>query len=145
MKPQKTNACATPAAGRSAIVCRCSRTSTTKRLMRKPRSSSEKVFVAAEMMRRRRWVCATNAPTPVRNSSQNARTATSAFERFDHCRNDLEEIAHDSIIGDFEDRRVGILVDRDDGLRALHPDQVLDRARDAERQIQLRRDGLPGA
>ena len=47
-------------------------------------------------------------------------------------------------VGEFEDRRVGVLVDRDDVLRALHPDLVLDRAGDARREVQLRRDRLAG-
>jgi hypothetical protein len=29
-------------------------------------------------------------------------------------RRDLEQVAHDAVVGHFEDRRVGILVDRDD-------------------------------
>ena len=60
-------------------------------------------------------------------------------------RNDLEQVADDAVVGDLENRRVGILVDRDDRVRALHADQVLDGAGDAEREVQLRRDGLPGA
>jgi hypothetical protein len=53
-------------------------------------------------------------------------------------------VADDGEVGVFEDRRVGILVDGDDGARALHPDLVLDRARDPARDIELRRDRLPG-
>src|SRR4030095_8651569 len=34
----------------------------------------------------------------------------------------------EAVIRDLEDRLVGILVDRDDHLRSLHPGQVLDRA-----------------
>src|SRR5580692_12186041 len=34
---------------------------------------------------------------------------------------DLVEIADNAEIGEFKDRRVGVLVDRDDVLRALHP------------------------
>ena len=48
----------------------------------------------------------------------------------------------DAVVGDLEDRRLGVLVDRDDGARALHADEVLDRAGDAERDVELRRDGL---
>ena len=57
---------------------------------------------------------------------------------------DLEQIADQTVIGDLEDRRLVILVDRDDDLRILHPGEVLDRARDADRDIQFRRDDLPG-
>src|SRR4029077_18991982 len=42
------------------------------------------------------------------------------------------------------DRRVLVLVDREDVLRALHPDLVLDRAGDASSQVELRRDRLTG-
>src|SRR5438309_1442761 len=55
---------------------------------------------------------------------------------------DLVEVADDAEIGEFEDRRVRVLVDRDDVLRALHPDLVLDRPRDARCEVQLRRDRL---
>ena len=45
--------------------------------------------------------------------------------------------SENSKIGAFD-----VLVDRDDVLRGLHADLVLDRARDARREVQLRRDGL---
>src|SRR3954463_11705062 len=54
----------------------------------------------------------------------------------------LVEVAHDAEVGELEDRGVRVLVDRHDVLRGLHADLVLDRARDAGRQVQLRRDGL---
>ena len=57
----------------------------------------------------------------------------------------FEEIADDAIIGDFENRGVRVLVDCNDGACALHPDDVLDGAGDADRDVQLRRDGLAGA
>ncbi len=41
---------------------------------------------------------------------------------------DLEQVADDAVVGDFEDRGVGILVDGDDGVRALHSDEVLNGA-----------------
>ena len=43
-----------------------------------------------------------------------------------------------------EDRRFGVLVDRDDRARVLDAGQVLDRARDADREVQLRRNDLAG-
>src|SRR4051794_4430497 len=55
---------------------------------------------------------------------------------------DLVEVADDPQVGELEDRGVGVLVDRDDVLRGLHPDLVLDRAGDARREVELRRDGL---
>ena len=48
-------------------------------------------------------------------------------------------------VGDLEDRRVGVLVDGDDEVRALHADQVLDRAGDADRDVELGRDDLARA
>src|SRR5262249_36891358 len=45
-------------------------------------------------------------------------------------RHDLVQVADDADVAEVEDRRVRVLVDRDDGARALHPDLVLDRARD---------------
>src|SRR4051812_20847033 len=59
-------------------------------------------------------------------------------------RNDLVEVAHDAEVGELEDRGVGVLVDRHDVLRGLHADLVLDRAGDARREVQLRRDRLAG-
>src|SRR5216684_7385287 len=55
---------------------------------------------------------------------------------------DLVQVADDAQIGELEDRRVRVLVDRDDVLGVLHADLVLDRAGDAGREVQLRRDGL---
>src|SRR4051794_15531701 len=59
-------------------------------------------------------------------------------------RQDLVQIAHDPEVGELEDRRVLVLVDRDDVLARLHADLVLDRAGDARREVQLRRDRLAG-
>ena len=67
------------------------------------------------------------------------------LQLFDHRRHDLEQIARDAVVGDLEDRRFGILVDRHDRARALHADDVLDGAGDAEREIELRRDRLSRA
>ena len=53
---------------------------------------------------------------------------------------DLEQIPHDTVVGDFKDRRVGILVDRDDRARPFHADEMLNRSRDAQREIEFRRD-----
>ena len=51
-------------------------------------------------------------------------------------------VAHDTEIAEVEDRRVRVLVDRDDRLRARHADLVLDRARDAAGDVEARRDRL---
>ena len=45
-------------------------------------------------------------------------------------------------IGDLEDWRLIIFIDRDDRARTLHSDDVLDRAADSECEIELRRNRL---
>src|SRR5262249_24470942 len=52
--------------------------------------------------------------------------------------NDLEHVADNAVVGDLEDRRFLILVDRDDGLRRSHAGEMLDRARDADSHVKLR-------
>jgi len=66
------------------------------------------------------------------------------FDSFDQLRHDLEQVADDAVIGDFENRSVGVLIDGDDRARSLHADQVLNCAGDPDCQVQLRRDGLAG-
>ena len=56
--------------------------------------------------------------------------------------NDLVEVADDADVGELEDRRVRVLVDGDDRPGALHADLVLDGARDAGGDVELRRHGL---
>src|SRR5258706_2745232 len=163
-----------PVIGRSRIVRRCSTTSRRKRLRRNGRSSTENVFGAAAISWTRLATCRTNAATPERKKNQKASVdiltlpRTQRFEqrtqreplplcplssfvslslfyrRYDR-RDDLEEIPDDAVVGDLEDRRVGILVDRDDGVRAFHADQMLNGAGDAEREVQLPRDRLARA
>ena len=58
-------------------------------------------------------------------------------------RHDLEQVAHEAVVGDLEDRRLGVLVDRDDHLAVLHAGEVLDRARDADRDVELGATILP--
>ena len=53
-------------------------------------------------------------------------------------------VADDAEIRELEDRRIRVLVDRDDHPGALHADLVLDRARDAARDVELRRHRLAG-
>src|SRR5215469_16017095 len=57
---------------------------------------------------------------------------------------DLEEVAYDSVVGYLEDGGVFVFVDGDDGLGALHADEVLDGSGDADGEIELRGDGLAG-
>ena len=67
-----------------------------------------------------------------------------AADQFRELRDDLVDVADDAEVAEVEDRRVRVLVDGDDRAGALHADLVLDRARDAERDVELRRDGLAG-
>src|SRR6187455_1277115 len=57
-------------------------------------------------------------------------------------RRDLCQVADHAEVREVEDRSVRVLVDRDDRAGPLHPDLVLDGAGDAERDVELRRDGL---
>src|SRR6201999_3978575 len=49
------------------------------------------------------------------------------------------QIGDKAVVGNLKDRRLLVLVDRDDDLRILHPRQMLDRARDADRDIKFGR------
>ena len=59
-------------------------------------------------------------------------------------RHDFEQVADEADVGDLEDRRVLVLVDRDDGLGVLHSGEMLDRAGNADRDIEVWRDDLAG-
>ena len=59
-------------------------------------------------------------------------------------RQDREEVAHEAVVGHLEDRRLLVLVDRDDDLRVLHAGEVLDGARDADRDVEVGRHDLAG-
>src|ERR1700685_587903 len=50
---------------------------------------------------------------------------------------DLEDIGDDAVTSDAEDRGTGIGIDRHNGTDVLHAGQMLDRTRNAHRQIQL--------
>src|SRR3984885_7163746 len=65
-------------------------------------------------------------------------------DRLGQLGNRLIQIRDQAVIGDLEDRRVFILVDRDDHLGILHAGEVLDRAGNADRDIELRRHHLAG-
>ena len=55
--------------------------------------------------------------------------AFALFDLLDQLRHNLENIADNPQIGKLEDRRLRILVDRNDRFRALHAGEMLDRAR----------------
>src|SRR5712691_7891887 len=79
-----------------------------------------------------------------RPSPRRDRSLLALSELLVELRQDLEQIADDAVIGDLEDRRLVVLVDRDDDLGILHPGEVLDRARNADRDIELGGDDLAG-
>src|SRR5262249_41931508 len=56
----------------------------------------------------------------------------------------LVEVGDKAVVGNLKDRRLFVLVDRDDHLRVLHAGEVLDRARDADRNVEFRRHHLTG-
>src|SRR5690606_14839145 len=56
----------------------------------------------------------------------------------------LEQVGDEPVVGELKDGGFGIFVDGDDGLGALHPGDVLDRARDADREVEGGSDDLPG-
>src|SRR5262249_13623061 len=53
----------------------------------------------------------------------------------------LEEVRHDAVVGDLEDRRLRVLVDRDDDLRRPHASEMLNRTGNAKAEVELGRDG----
>src|SRR5438128_742935 len=55
---------------------------------------------------------------------------------FRESRHDFEEIPHDPVVGNLEDRRVLVLVDGHNDLRRAHAGEVLDRARDADSDVE---------
>src|SRR5262245_14716118 len=59
-------------------------------------------------------------------------------------RHHFERVANDAVVGDLEDRRFGVFVDRDDRARGAHAGEVLDRAADADGDVELGRDDLAG-
>src|SRR6478735_4528150 len=59
------------------------------------------------------------------------------FHRGRQLGHDLEQVAHDAIIGHLKNRGFLVLVDRDDGLAVLHPGEMLDRAGDADGYIEI--------
>src|SRR5258708_39024985 len=56
--------------------------------------------------------------------------------------NNFKQIAYDSVIGDFKNRGVLVLVNCDDGAGTLHSHDMLNGSADPESKVQLRRDRL---
>src|SRR5438477_2223268 len=59
-------------------------------------------------------------------------------------RHDLEQVAHDAVVRDLEDRRVLVPIDGDDGLGRAHAGEVLNGPGDADRDVETRAHRLPG-
>src|SRR5438046_8583196 len=62
---------------------------------------------------------------------------------FGQSRNDFEQVAHHAVIGNFENRRVLVLVDRDDHFRRPHAGQMLDHPGDPDGDVQRGAHRLP--
>src|SRR3954469_8581803 len=74
-----------------------------------------------------------------RETAAYAGSALAGLDRLGQLRSDLEQVTDDAEIGDLEDRRLFVLVHRDDRLRRLHTGAVLDGPGDPERDVELRR------
>ena len=57
---------------------------------------------------------------------------------------DLEQITHHSITGNFKNRRISNLLDRHNDLAGAHACQVLDGSRNAIGNVQIRSDDFTG-
>ena len=56
----------------------------------------------------------------------------------------LEKIGDEPVIGDLEDRRIGVLVDRDDHLGVFHAREMLDGPGNSASDVEIRGDDLSG-
>src|SRR5882672_706155 len=77
------------------------------------------------------------------NTSSTSLDERSGQELFE-LRQDGEQIAHEAVVGDFEDGCFAVLVDCDDGARILDAREVLDCARDADGDVEVRRNDFAG-
>ena len=105
------------------------------------RSSGASVGAAIDLGARERWREVRRARlggrrAPGQATPYAARTSSASFGAT------CVQVADDAEVGEVEDRRVRVLVDRDDRAGVLHAHLVLDRAGDAERDVELRRDRL---
>src|SRR5258706_8066290 len=81
---------------------------------------------------------------PAKGHIRRSRSGFRLLHRFGERRQEFEDVADDPIVGDLEDVGVGILVHRDDHLARGHPSEMLDRTRDAERDVEVRCHRLAG-
>src|SRR5580692_7633717 len=89
----------------------------------------------------RRWSSGAGPPS---TAEDNALIKRSRSERLHEIRQQREQIADQAVIGDLKNRRLSILVDGDDDLAVLHAGEMLDCARNANGDVQIRRDHLAG-
>src|SRR5690606_1522472 len=82
--------------------------------------------------------------TPVGATAISAVRLLALVDLLGQLRGDLVQVTDDREVGDLQDRSLGFLVDRDDRLGGLHTSPVLDRAGDAQSDVQVGRDGLTG-
>src|SRR5215212_4148146 len=66
------------------------------------------------------------------------------LDRRGQLRNDLEQIPDDAVVGHLENRRFLVLVDRHDRLAVLHSGEMLDRAGNANGDVEVGGDHLAG-
>src|SRR5215813_9860178 len=79
-----------------------------------------------------------------RYSYRSSYSALGSANRFDELWDDLIQVAYQGVSRHLKDRRVGVFVNRDDDPRILDAGQVLNRAGDSKRDVQLGRDDLAG-
>src|SRR6266702_8646404 len=77
-------------------------------------------------------------------AAPSAGSAAPADDLVDERGDDLMQVTDHTEVGELEDRRLRVLVDRRDDLGGLHARPVLDRPGDPGGEVQLRRDGLAG-
>src|SRR6516225_1964773 len=113
---------------------------------RRPRPSSGSCSKTNERANSRATATFRGRTRPPGWPADNGRRAVSARSRYQPLDlwNDLEQITDEAEIGHLEDRRFAVLVDRDDRARILDTGEMLDRAGDADRDVQLWRDDLAG-
>src|SRR5665647_54597 len=86
-------------------------------------------------------------PAPMTMTSKSGSTASviaGSLQRFGDGGDDRVQVADDAVVALREVRGVLVAVDHDDGARAASADHVLQLAGDADREVQVGGDVLPG-
>src|SRR4029077_12185056 len=71
-------------------------------------------------------------------------SSSGSAQLLDQLRHDLEQVADHPVVRDLEDRRFLVLVDRHDDAAVLHAREVLDRAGNTHRDVEIGRHDLAG-